>query len=291
MSLDNPFKNVLTQPAEPRPDNGACQCGSTLEPFALFGKWRTPHECAACYEVGRIRDHLSRIPGHRPMIPISRMFEGATTESYQCPPGDPKARDVFATWKPHAPKGIYLWGGKGQGKSHLAYALANRLLHVSARSEDPSSWGVRVDADIQPAVAARLKRLYPDGMPGHGWRVEAASVSAILAHMKRQYSEGRSADLILDRLITADVLVLDDLGTEKPTDWVREQLFLVINSRYEECRPMIITSNYAPGSVGHRLAGREDDGIGGGRIASRLVDACEVVEIHARGDYRTRPRG
>ncbi|MFP5286294.1 MAG: hypothetical protein ACLGI9_11205, partial [Thermoanaerobaculia bacterium] len=49
---------------------------------------------------------------------------------------------------------------------------------------------------------------------------------------------------ILDPLTEAEVLVLDELGTQKPTPWVQEVLYLIINSRYTKRRPTLFTTNY-----------------------------------------------
>ena len=291
MPLANPFRNVLSEPAEPKPESATCGCGETLEPFALFGKWRIPEACEACHEIEIIRQRIKQAPPYRPLFSVPTLFASATEDGYECPPGDARARQAVAEWSPMDGRGLYLFGERGHGKSHLAYALARRLIDVRAKADDPASWSRGVEPRLVPAVAERMRRLYPDGIPCRGWRVEAGSVSSILAHMRKQYSEGRGADGIVDRLILADVLILDDLGTEKVTDWSREQLFLIINGRYEDCRPTVITSNYAPGHVGARFSGRDDDEVPGQRLASRLIDMCRVVNVGAQGDYRiTRAR-
>ena len=292
MSLTKPaFHRVLDTPREPKPEPTQCACGESLEPFALFGKWRQPELCEPCHEIEQIQSRLTQAPRYRPMFAVPPLFEESNEASYRCPPGDCKARDIVAGWSVSDSVGLYLYGERGHGKSHLAYSLARRLIDVRARADDPASWSRGVEPHLVPAVAERMRRLYPDGIPCRGWRVEAASVSSILARMRRQYSEGRGADGIVDRLILADALILDDLGTEKVTDWSREQLFLIINGRYEDCRPTVITSNYAPGDVGARFAGRGEDDVPGQRLASRLIDMCRVVHVTARGDYRLTRRG
>ena len=49
---------------------------------------------------------------------------------------------------------------------------------------------------------------------------------------------------ILEPIRTAEVLILDDLGASKPSDWVRDIVSIVLNSRYNEKRATIITTNY-----------------------------------------------
>ena len=70
----------------------------------------------------------------------------------------------------------------------------------------------------------------------------------------------------LDRLATVDLLHIDDLGAEHRTDWVLEQLYTIINSRYEDERSIVITSN-----LGTATSSREQIGE---RIVSRLEEMC-----------------
>ena len=49
---------------------------------------------------------------------------------------------------------------------------------------------------------------------------------------------------ILGQVMKAELLVLDDLGAERPTDWVEETMNLIVNTRYNDRKPTIFTSNY-----------------------------------------------
>jgi len=68
------------------------------------------------------------------------------------------------------------------------------------------------------------------------------SVPAMLKVLRKGYNDG-SYDQMLDWLLNVSVMVLDDLGAERDTDWVIEQMFQIINHRYEERLPLVITSN------------------------------------------------
>lgn len=88
---------------------------------------------------------------------------------------------------------------------------------------------------------------------------------------------------ILRPVMDAELLVLDDLGAERPTDWVEETMNLIVNTRYNERRATIFTSNYLdipdiedPNSLLSRI---------GFRMRSRLHEMCSIVEIDA-ADYR-----
>ncbi|HEY5388950.1 MAG TPA: ATP-binding protein [Solirubrobacteraceae bacterium] len=69
----------------------------------------------------------------------------------------------------------------------------------------------------------------------------------------------------LDRLAAVDLLHVDDLGAEHRTEWVLEQLYTIINSRYEDERSTVVTSNLTPGELAEQL---------GERIVSRLEGMC-----------------
>ncbi len=84
----------------------------------------------------------------------------------------------------------------------------------------------------------------------------------------------------LDRLANADLLHIDDLGAEHRTDWVLEQLYTILNARYQDERSVIVTSNLDPLELGEQL---------GERIVSRLEGACELLPFYGadarRVDY------
>ena len=81
---------------------------------------------------------------------------------------------------------------------------------------------------------------------------------------------------------TIDVLVIDDLGKEKKSDWTRQTLFDVINHRYEHQLPTIITTNLVSesGDDFSELANHVE-----GAVWSRLCEMCNNV-ITKSGDYR-----
>ena len=101
---------------------------------------------------------------------------------------------------------------------------------------------------------------------------------------------------VLKPVFEAEVLVLDELGASKPTDWVWDTVAHILNTRYNDRRTTIITTNYSniaplgaeagPGS-GLRAAVREEtlgDRIGE-RMRSRLQEMCVIVEMQG-DDFR-----
>jgi DNA replication protein DnaC len=98
---------------------------------------------------------------------------------------------------------------------------------------------------------------------------------------------------LLKPVFSAEVLVLDDLGAQKPNEWVWDTVALILNSRYNDKLSTIITTNYAdlPAGGGNltdvERAAREQtlgDRIGD-RMRSRLAEMCVRVEMSGE-DYR-----
>ena len=91
---------------------------------------------------------------------------------------------------------------------------------------------------------------------------------------------------VLGPVMRADMLVLDDLGAEKTSEWVEETLNLIVNTRYSEKRTTIFTTNYDdnpdstdPDSLLFRI---------GVRMRSRLHEMCEFLYLDG-ADYRELP--
>ena len=74
----------------------------------------------------------------------------------------------------------------------------------------------------------------------------------------------------LDRLTSVDVLHLDDLGAQTQTEWVLEQLYSIINTRYEDQRSIVVTSNQFPDELSDVI---------GERTVSRLSEMCDLLPL------------
>jgi DNA replication protein DnaC len=93
------------------------------------------------------------------------------------------------------------------------------------------------------------------------------SVPRLLAEIRRTYEESsqHSYVVLLERLAAVDLLHLDDLGAEKTSEWVLEQLYSIVNARYEEGRAMVVTTNLPPEDLREQISPR---------TVSRLVEMC-----------------
>jgi DNA replication protein DnaC len=90
----------------------------------------------------------------------------------------------------------------------------------------------------------------------------------------------------LRALYQSDLLVLDDLGAERPTPWALDALAALVQHRYSsDYLPMIVTSNYSPSQLAKRLG--HSDLLIGQRIVSPLTENCVKVKLD-RADLRTR---
>lgn len=101
---------------------------------------------------------------------------------------------------------------------------------------------------------------------------------------------------ILQPIFDAEVLVLDELGAAKPTDWVWDTVALVLNTRYNDQRTTLITTNYSdlpPGGVGGQNGasrGPREETLGdriGERMRSRLAEMCVQIEMRGEDFRRT----
>jgi DNA replication protein DnaC len=103
---------------------------------------------------------------------------------------------------------------------------------------------------------------------------------------------------VLRPVFDAEVLVLDELGAVKPTEWVWDTVSLILNTRYNDNRTTIITTNFpdgAPGGSGSLSAARSatrEETLGdriGERMRSRLHEMCRIVQMDGQ-DFRQKFR-
>jgi DNA replication protein DnaC len=108
---------------------------------------------------------------------------------------------------------------------------------------------------------------------------------ALLKEIQNSYNPvSQTSELkVLTPVFEAEVLVLDELGASKPTDWVRDAMMQIINTRYNDKKMTIFTTNY----LDERRTERDEtleDRIGV-RLRSRLYEMCRTVIVEG-GDYR-----
>jgi DNA replication protein DnaC len=112
-----------------------------------------------------------------------------------------------------------------------------------------------------------------------GRSVAIYSLPRLLAEIRATFetdSEGSYVDF-LDRLVAVDLLHIDDVGAERTSDWVLEQLYAIVNARYEDERSVIITTNLERDELVDQI--RE-------RTVSRLEEMCTLVPLYGEDARR-----
>jgi DNA replication protein DnaC len=152
---------------------------------------------------------------------------------------------------PNAEKGLLLAGPCGSGKTHLAVATLNEIIR--------------------------------SGKPG---RVMFANFSDLIQDIQSSFDSDHvpTKGELLEPLLDAELLVLDELGMRKPTDWVKDILYHLINSRYTSARTTIFTTNYydqpaeaKEESLQNRI---------GVALRSRIYEMAYRVDFSGVEDYR-----
>lgn len=161
------------------------------------------------------------------------------------------ASELIDCW-PSADKGLLFMGGCGVGKTHLAVAILLEIIE----QEKPGKLIFRNFQDLIQEI-----------------------------HASFESDQTPTKSELLRPMIEADLLVLDELGSQKPTSFVQDTLYYVINSRYNEDRATIFTTNY------HDSASTEEslELRIGNRLRSRLHEMTEPVVMQG-DDYRRSPR-
>lgn len=149
---------------------------------------------------------------------------------------------------PAVERGLLLMGTVGVGKTHLAVSI--------------------------------LK-----GLTERGFSCLFYEFGALLKEIQGSFNTvSQTSELkVLAPVFDAEVLVLDEIGASKPTDWVRDTMAHIINTRYNDKKLTIFTTNY----LDERRAEREEtleDRIGV-RLRSRLFEMCRTVQL-AGEDFR-----
>jgi DNA replication protein DnaC len=109
-----------------------------------------------------------------------------------------------------------------------------------------------------------------------GRSVAIYSMPRLLADIKETYEDGseRSYMNLFERLCSVDLLHIDDLGAEKRTEWVLEQLYAIVNERWQEQKSMIVTTNLLdPEELRAQI---------GPRTVSRITEMCVQIPIMGR---------
>jgi len=100
-----------------------------------------------------------------------------------------------------------------------------------------------------------------------GHSVAIYSLPRLLGLLRETFDDESEASLstLLDRLAAVELLHVDDVGAEQSSPWVLEQLYTIVNTRYEDGRAIVLTTNLEPPALREQI---------GERTVSRLVEMC-----------------
>ncbi len=149
---------------------------------------------------------------------------------------------------PAIDRGLLLMGSVGVGKTHLSAAI--------------------------------LRGLIEKGVPCLFYEF-----GSLLKEIQESYNTiSQTSELkVLEPVFNSEVLVLDELGVSKSTDWVRETMMQIINTRYNDRKLTIFTTNYLDGRRSEQDETLEERI--GVRLRSRLYEMCKTVYMEG-ADYR-----
>ena len=133
-------------------------------------------------------------------------------------------------------RGLWFFGGVGTGKTTLAMLVSQAALEA----------GRSVAIYSLPRLLSEIRETFESDLEG-------------------------SYTNLMDRLTEVDLLHLDDVGAEKTSAWVLEQLYSIVNARYEAERAVLITTNLERAPLAEQI---------GERTVSRLEEMCDVLPLY-----------
>ncbi len=261
-----------------------CQfCGKTLyykgliHPFKskTIWKWISPEECDCKENIKYVQEknrkkqeeerkrqeaeeQRKRLLKTEKLFKMSKMGERFKTRTFDNFEINAKNQNAFEIAKTFAMNfeeikekglGIMFNGSYGTGKTHLACSIAIELINRGI----PVIYGTAI------TLLSKIRQTYSDNKYTNEWE-------------------------LLNTYCDVDLLIIDDLGKEKPSEWVLEKLYYIINQRYENLKPVIITTNYHREGLISRLSTTENSSTAEA-IVSRLSEMCTGISMNFE-DYR-----
>jgi len=192
----------------------------------------------------RYQDRLENMGAHLKLIGVGKRYIGCTLDDFEDGGKYVKACKDFLS-NPH--HGLFFSGGYGSGKTHLAVGICRELLKIK-----------RV-----PTV------VFTTG-------------AELLLNIRKTYSDPKLSEPgVIAVYCEPDYLVIDDLGAEKPTEWAKATLHIILERRDSEMMPTIVTSNLTLKQISETL---------GGRVGSRLANS-RVISVSMPDRRRKRIAG
>lgn len=233
------------------------ECGEST--YTEYEEFIIPNPCACIRKINKehqereerykIEEQQRRLDRIKQFSMMDNQFYNCTFENYKVDDDNRKIYNLAIKYCDNWEKmfteniGLMFYGTQGIGKSYTSFAIANRL----------------------------LSKLVP---------VIAISTIGLLERIKKTYnSYGTEGEIeILNQLSDAKLLILDDLGAENDTAWVKEKLYEIIDNRDRHGKPLIVTTNLTREQLQKKLTG--SDGVN--RTYDRLIKMCQPIEVKGR---------
>ena len=226
-------------------------CGEVIEKEVIFFGKRKVVGCICKCEKQKIKQREER--ERKFLIEEKRIFcfDDPESQNHTFANDDGKNQSVTRIAKKYVEKftelkfggkGILFYGSVGTGKSYIASCIANALIDK-------------------------------------GYTVKMTNFAKIIKRMQGKF-EGRQE--YLDSLNKCELLIIDDLGIERQSEFAQEVVFDVIDSRYKTGLPMIVTTNLLPNDF------KAPNNVTKSRIYDRILEKCFPVEV--KGANRRREK-
>ncbi len=263
-------ENIKTEPSDYRGQDGLLYCGNCNTPkqcrVVIFGKERTPYCLCKCAEEKRDREEAeqkARVEAERKAERIKTLRKLGFPDADKDKDRDlqnwtfanddmanPKITNAMQKYVDNFAefrkqgKGLILYGTVGIGKTYAACEVANAL----------------IDKGIPVLVTnfARLTNIIQGKFDG-----------------RQEY---------IDSLNEFELLVIDDLSSERDTEYINEQIFQIVDARYRAALPMIITTNLSIDEL------KNPENIRKQRIYDRVLERCHPVLMEGQSRRRKKIR-
>jgi DNA replication protein DnaC len=212
--------------------------------------------------------------GYKPYPEIPKRYESVSYDDV-----DSRIKELFAEMF-KTKKGIYIHGPVGTGKTHTLFALQkyytqNRKDKFKQLDEIRSlehreyvvEGNTRKETIHDDIVAKKVKGIQKIGHIDPIVRVQ--NMTSLLFDVKQSFAK-KDNDFLDKVLNSKKILMIDDIGAEKVTDWVEEFVYMLVNNRYEDCVPTCFSSNLPLSELAEKI---------GDRTVSRIKEMCHVVKL------------